>query len=129
MVESVPIAKNDATKIYEELCKLELSTPLINLFKREVDPLTLRYGFGKIYYTNEPNHKDKEIYAKVDNSELSLAMALRQRKEGLILDFYSGDIEDILLKGESDSVFCDEFASISAMPKKQEFGCIVKGMS
>lgn len=46
MNESTPISEEDAKKIYREISKVEIVYPLVRVFRREADPLTLRYKLG-----------------------------------------------------------------------------------
>ena len=71
MNESYPISVDDVEKVYEELCKVKFADSLINIFKSEVDPTTLKYN---LCYSNH------EIYSRVKNLDY-IAMALRQREE------------------------------------------------
>ena len=128
MEESIPILERDVERICGDLCKIEVVYPLVRVFRSEADPSTFRHRFGESSYTNYPNYKDSEIYAKLKTIDLShIAMAIRQRREGAILDFYRNGSEDILKYGESDSVFCRKIANISAMPRETGIWARSKG--
>ena len=107
------ISEQEAEKVYERLERNLMGELLIRTFKREIKPSTLRQGPGQYY---SKNYSGSKLYATTKIFD-KVAMVLEQYKEGGILNFYSGDIEELLDRGNSDSVFCNNFASIDAMPR------------
>ncbi len=113
------ISKNKLREVLMELSQIPMANPLIELFAREIDPQTTMYKEGSTYYTNKPDYKDHEIFGKVKEKNLGVevALALRQQNNKLNLDFYSGDIKEVMSTGERNSVFCNYFCYISAGSK------------
>lgn len=114
MSESTPISEERAEEIYRELSKIKLARPVIQVFRREADVSILRHTLEG--YIKDPDYlKDNKICAKIKNPDLYfITMVLRELdKKSVSLDFYSGEVENILKYGKSDFI-CTGFAYIYA---------------